>query len=104
MWVRGLKLLLFASCRGAVGVAPYVGAWIETKGYSIGRFGCEVAPYVGAWIETSFALPSPLRHWSHPMWVRGLKHKLTEWDVLYASVAPYVGAWIETSACVTRGQ
>ena len=34
------------------GVAPYVGAWIETndKGYLISKDN--VAPYVGAWIET----------------------------------------------------
>ena len=59
------------------GVAPRVGAWIET---------CEVifdieaklpvAPRVGAWIETSNMdfTTSPCMT-SHPVWVRGLKQE-----------------------------
>ncbi len=34
-------------------VAPYVGAWIETKDFGKGQNNTVVAPYVGAWIETS---------------------------------------------------
>ena len=34
----------------------------------------EVASYVGAWIETHCNLGIPKPYWSHPMWVRGLKH------------------------------
>ena len=51
-WVRGLKLKPYKANFEANGVAPYVGAWIETvlicklSGHS------SVAPYVGAWIET----------------------------------------------------
>ena len=55
MWVRGLKL-----------VVAYL-LWIEYL----------VAPYVGAWIETR---KKPVQHHyqlSHPMWVRGLKQSLT---------------------------
>ena len=55
-------------------VAPYVGAWIETKLGIRHDNSRKVAPYVGAWIET-FRMPQ-----------RNAKQ----------SVAPYVGAWIET--------
>ena len=34
----------------------------------------KVAPYVGAWIETRFMPPRRCLAWSHPTWVRGLKH------------------------------
>ena len=34
-------------------VAPYVGAWIETRLASYLGYGGFVAPYVGAWIETA---------------------------------------------------
>ena len=51
MWVRGLKLqhpdMLFRRV-----VAPYVGAWIETRRGTFRSRQCQVAPYVGAWIET----------------------------------------------------
>ena len=33
---------------------------------------------------------------SHPMWVRGLKHYDTQQSA-QTDVAPYVGAWIETA-------
>ena len=51
MWVRGLKHV-FAVVHVLRAVAPYVGAWIETK---VGNEGREIVA-------------------SHPMWVRGLKH------------------------------
>ena len=50
-----------------------MGAWIETANLSHKKNGRLVAPYVGAWIETKMApcfLPVAL---SHPTWVRGLK-------------------------------
>ena len=34
------------------GVAPYVGAWIETYSVAYIMHKHGVAPYVGAWIET----------------------------------------------------
>ena len=52
MWVRGLKL--------------------RRAGHT--RIEDDVAPHVGAWIETFPALPWWAGPWSHPMWVRGLKH------------------------------
>ena len=33
----------------------------------------QVAPYVGAWIETRIKIKAELKLASHPMWVRGLK-------------------------------
>ena len=55
-------------------VAPYVGAWIETRTTGLSVESIKVAPYVGAWIETSRAKLSKNRQrLSHPMWVRGLK-------------------------------
>ena len=63
MWVRGLKLIVGATCETAQ-VAPYVGAWIETI------------------LKRQFLINLP----SHPMWVRGLKHDKKRLNVLnYAS-------------------
>ena len=50
MWVRGLKLKLLL-LKVVYCVAPYVGAWIETK-------------------QLVRLAPMPT---SHPMWVRGLE-------------------------------
>ena len=74
MWVRGLKLLVSLLVLRLDPVAPYVGAWIETRcfGYDILQYF--VAPYVGAWIETFVLLLL----------------------LVLSTVAPYVGAWIET--------
>ena len=33
-------------------IAPYVGAWIETRVFRGLRILQEIAPYVGAWVET----------------------------------------------------
>ena len=51
-WVRGLKLGLSLLRKYLMGVAPYVGAWIETKVSLMNDVNGAVAPYVGAWIET----------------------------------------------------
>ena len=74
-WVRGLKHTFNNVEIIKSEVAPYVGAWIETRlqGRLLRATAC-VAPYVGAWIETDY-----------------LKGK-NEVEL----VAPYVGAWIET--------
>ena len=75
MWVRGLKRYEPELSRQLFAVAPYVGAWIETRQVSVSLLSLEVAPYVGAWIETSSSLVMhPGSSTSHPMWVRGLKH------------------------------
>ncbi len=62
-----------------MGVAPYVGAWIEIdEGYT-GILQRWVAPYVGAWIEIRL-YPCWLHRVkvSHPTWVRGLKLNVTD--------------------------
>ena len=51
-WVRGLKLSFDKVGSSLPAVAPYVGAWIETKGQALRKVLLGVAPYVGAWIET----------------------------------------------------
>ena len=51
---------------------------------------------MGAWIETLSVDVGLSQHWSHPSWVRGLKHLNLGQDQLDTSVAPFMGAWIET--------
>ena len=77
-------------------VAPYVGAWIETYHFVEVSNMKPVAPYVGAWIETRFQGGKMHVIWSHPTWVRGLKHACFPERAAPYWVAPYVGAWIET--------
>ena len=56
-----------------------------------------VAPYVGAWIETKSLASMIKSHLlSHLTWVRGLKLYHNQNNSTYRPVAPYVGAWIET--------
>ena len=74
MWVRGLK------------------PGKRNKGY----FDAGVAPRVGAWIETKQLLIRWEIYLSHPVWVRGLKHRGSKAGTNRFSVAPRVGAWIET--------
>ena len=52
MWVRGLKPRETMHKGSSLGVAPYVGAWIETMILHLSKYLVNVAPYVGAWIET----------------------------------------------------
>ena len=75
MWVRGLKPIV-RSWRSISTVAPYVGAWIETRLHPASTIPYHVAPYVGAWIETRGDNNGVVKVVeSHPMWVRGLKQK-----------------------------
>ena len=62
-----------------------------------------VAPYVGAWIETRRTCSALADVTSHPMWVRGLKHNALRWQSVH-QVAPYVGAWIETCESIHRAE
>ena len=73
VWVRGLKLSVDKGKEDVRGVAPRVGAWIETLFEFQNAFVQVVAPRVGAWIETSVERGASLYVWSHPVWVRGLK-------------------------------
>ena len=51
-WERGLKRYTALKSKAAGGVAPLVGAWIETEEEYTLLEGLQVAPLVGAWIET----------------------------------------------------
>ena len=55
-----------------------------------------VAPRVGAWIETDFAEEIEEEEESRPAWARGLKLVPPELAKTAWDVAPRVGAWIET--------
>jgi len=52
-WARGLKQIKEGGKRWKTGVAPRVGAWIETLMTERAMRKWLVAPRVGAWIETS---------------------------------------------------
>ena len=57
----------------------------------------EVAPFTGAWIETR--VENTIIDWSeksHPSRVRGLKQTCISPRDLPEHVAPFTGAWIET--------
>ena len=76
VWVRGLK---------------------QTDHLTDGILSAGVAPRVGAWIETKLkhAVMLLVQPPSHPVWVRGLKQNSTGIRGTFG-VAPRVGAWIET--------
>ena len=118
VWVRGLKLSVkswqsykggVAPCMGAwietnvialfsgTGcVAPCMGAWIETSSLSLEISHLEVAPCMGAWIETRSMIAICMQAQSHPVWVRGLKPTNHPVHPVRHPVAPCMGAWIET--------
>ena len=71
-WVRGLKQQSSKKLRNGL-VAPYVGAWIETR-YTLDKEeNLESHP---TWVRglKHFVYPClQVQVWSHPTWVRGLK-------------------------------
>ena len=73
VWVRGLKRDGDNRTGKTTGVAPRVGAWIETWRHEPLSTPRLVAPRVGAWIETPGAPLFRPDGMSHPVWVRGLK-------------------------------
>ncbi len=73
-WARGLKHYALCRNRSLPGVAPRVGAWIETRSVGFAALNSEVAPRVGAWIETILTVSRLMRPGqSRPAWARGLK-------------------------------
>ena len=74
MWVRGLKHVQPVAERTLQGVAPRVGAWIETFIYQQYKDFRQSHP---VWVR---GLKPRYYRWvqsdegSHPVWVRGLKH------------------------------
>ena len=71
--MRGLKLFIVRDLLGVKPVAPYTGAWIETRREKKGDRLELVAPYTGAWIETIDCNKFRRSASSHPIRVRGLK-------------------------------
>ena len=70
---RGLKRYAHDPSSGWVVVAPYTGAWIETR---MAWHRCapdRVAPYTGAWIETYMPTLDDAKLQSLPTRGRGLK-------------------------------
>ena len=77
-------------------VAPFAGAWIETGKFGEGYILYLVAPFAGAWIETVPISTTAEAQTSLPSRERGLKPN-HEPSVGFAHyVAPFAGAWIET--------
>ena len=74
-----------------------MGAWIETVLGSGSGVGSGVAPHVGAWIETLNIAKTGRENLSLPMWERGLKRPYALGIAEPLIVAPHVGAWIETT-------
>ena len=63
-----------------------------------------VAPFVGAWIETKLMRSEiSIGLSSLPSWERGLKHLCDNRLRFSNLVAPFVGAWIETVAEIGKG-
>ena len=96
MWVRGLKPLRRASVRHPSPSHPMWVRGLKRNNELVHEKTLQVAPYVGAWIETRWSAEKSGLTESHPMWVRGLKLGYTKDAGAAGKVAPYVGAWIET--------
>ena len=86
-------------------VAPFAGAWIETRPIIIVRItsSAAVAPFAGAWIETLQGREDGIERRRRPL-RGGVDRNLTivSVQVNQKQVAPFAGAWIETSKPTTR--
>ncbi len=77
-------------------VAPFTGAWIETRYCTSNAQRSGVAPFTGAWIETASRL------WSRPAIPSRSLHGGVDRNArvrcrsIRLLVAPFTGAWIET--------
>ena len=101
-WVRGLKHPRWLPVKQERPSHPTWVRGLKQQGNGIWRPIDGVAPYVGAWIETPLLAPVQFAIGSHPTWVRGLKQILRQSAAIAERVAPYVGAWIETTIhCAT---
>ena len=77
-WVRGLKLNL-VQVKALRFVAPYVGAWIETKlGAGQSTSFSESHPTWVRGLKLLLGQPKKEIAQSHPTWVRGLKQPLSD--------------------------
>ena len=65
------------------GVAPYVGAWIETWKARRRCFRLSSHPMWVRGLKQYIKTVLPCAPSSHPMWVRGLKHKRQTYNNLF---------------------
>ena len=75
VWVRGLKPMLGQRLYLLAGVAPRVGAWIETSGKRPGMTRARSHPVWVRGLKLDKIIDLLVVFLSHPVWVRGLKHK-----------------------------
>ena len=103
MWARGLKRLGRDRQRQHEGVAPRVGAWVETTQRSPKRQGCRASRLVWArGLKHRVRARSDHAHRSRLVWARGLKQAHLPDQGLQLQVAPRVGAWVETGRPASR--
>ena len=81
-------------------VAPYVGAWIETRSLPRQMWMMQSHPTWVRGLKLTDSIYHDIHILSHPTWVRGLK-RVTKGAPWNEGVAPYVGAWIETDTGLT---
>ena len=83
-----------------IAVAPFVGAWIETRSSVV---LCASGMSLPSWERglklVLIAIPWEMRT-SLPSWERGLKRETSTIYYHKKTVAPFVGAWIETQSSV----
>ena len=92
--MRGLKLFPLCS-NGALLVASFTDAWIETSTIAVLTVVTVVASFTDAWIETRALAILPEKVVSHLLQMRGLKRE-TDAKVNLSEVASFTDAWIET--------
>ena len=78
-----------------------MGVWIETYNTRLLPEPWHVTPCMGVWIETSMEGGCRHHHWSHPVWVCGLKLLQRTATSYPPRVTPCMGVWIETVLILT---
>ncbi len=98
-WGRGLKRIRIGAGSLTTRSLPTWGRGLKPMHKEGRPVDQVVAPYMGAWIETRIN-PSQIMEAaaSLPTWGRGLKPFLKRIPSSGLDVAPYMGAWIETSS------
>ena len=76
MWERGLKLIKPARVRAYLKSLPMWERGLKQLLQSLKRTLHYVAPHVGAWIETGGYTKRHQKMTSLPMWERGLKREI----------------------------
>ncbi len=94
---RGLKLRLHLGCAVDSSVAPFTGAWIETRAAASASSLVTVAPFTGAWIETRGRVTRSPPACVAPFTGAWIETGRSGARNAGRSVAPFTGAWIETA-------